>query len=203
MTSTTERDTRIDYVFGYGSLVELKQPLTLGDRVYPAMPGRLDGFRRRWGVAMNNWETRDDEKHFVDPESGLKPRIAVAYLDIEEAPGETVNGLAVPVDARRLAEFDVREVNYRRIDVSRSFAPATTHRVFAYQGTDAARARSHAGEDGVEIFVSRQYVDRIRLAFAALGPDEAAEYERTTEPLGFAQRDLELRYPLPPSADVA
>ena len=185
---------RISYVFGYGSLAELTEPLAIGERLFPALPGRLHGFRRRWGVAMNNWEASADEKHFVDPESGLKPSLAVAYLDIEAAPGEAVNGLAVPVDAARLGELDSREINYERIDVSSAFEPPSAHAVFAYRGTAAARRRAAA--DGVEIFASRQYVERIERAFAALGPGQLDEYRRTTEPLPFPVRELEPRYPV-------
>jgi cation transport regulator ChaC len=187
-------DSQVDYVFGYGSLVELTAPLALAGRTFPAVPGRLEGFRRWWGTAMNNWEATAAEKHFVDPGSDRKPRIKVAYLDIEERPGSTVNGLAIPVDARRLAELDVREINYSRTDVSPAFEPAIPHRVFAYVGTAAARERCRRTPDAA-IHVSRQYVSRIRRAFAALGADELAEYERTTEPSRFPERDLELRYP--------
>ena len=141
MGSTTEQDTRIDYVFGYGSLVEFKQPFVTAGRVFPAVPGRLRGFWRFWGAAMNNWEATDAEKHFVDPQSGLKPRIKVAYLDIAEREDSTVNGLAIPVDATRLAELDLREVNYsthRR--VASAFAPAiAASRSSLTVGTEAAR----------------------------------------------------------------
>jgi cation transport regulator ChaC len=200
MASMSE-DARIDYVFGYGSLVELTAPLAVGGRVFPAVPGRLRDYRRGWGVAMNNWETTEAEKHFVDPESGLKPRIAVAYLDVDEAAGGRVNGLAIPVDERRLAELDVREVNYLRVDVSACFEPVIPHRVFTFVGTGEARARRRLTPPAAEIFVSREYVARIRRGFAALGPDALPEYERTTDPLPFPERDLELRYPaLPGSA---
>jgi len=192
-----EESERIDYVFGYGSLAELTQPLSVGGRLFPAVPGRLRGFRRRWGVAMNNWEASEDEKHFVDPGSGLKPRLAVAYLDIEKAPGEAVNGLAIPVDAARLRELDAREINYERIDASAGFDPAIAHTVFVYRGTEAARQRVRAGADGGEIYASRQYVERIERAFKALGPGQLDEYERSTEPLPFAVRELEPRYPPP------
>ncbi len=194
MDSTTE-DCGVDYVFGYGSLVEMTAPLAIGSRIYPAVPGRLHGFRRRWGVAMNNWETSDAEKHFVDPATGLKPHIAVAYLDIEEVPGATVNGLAVPVDPRRLRELDRREVNYRRVVVSEAFRPRLSGTVFTYEGTEPARARATAPTDAHGVFVSGSYVEAVRRAFAALGGEALAEYERTTEPLGFARRDLDLRYP--------
>ncbi|MET0558625.1 MAG: gamma-glutamylcyclotransferase family protein [Solirubrobacterales bacterium] len=189
------------YVFGYGSLVELTRPLVVGGQLFPAVPGRLQGFRRRWGVAMNNWEAREDEKHFVDPETGLKPKLAVAYLDIEEAPGEAVNGLAIPVDAARLRELDAREINYERFDASAAFEPALARAVFAYQGTAAARRRRQPGAGGAAIYASRQYVERIERAFAALGPGQLAEYERTTEPLPFPVRELEPRYPLATGGD--
>jgi cation transport regulator ChaC len=188
---------QISYVFGYGSLVEITEPLVVGERLFPAVPGRLRGFRRRWGVAMNNWEAAADEKHFVDPESGLKPRLAVAYLDIEEASGEAINGLAIPVDSVRLRELDAREINYERVEVSTALEPSLAHDVYVYRGTAAARRRSRAGADGAEIYASRQYVERIERAVAALGPGQLDEYERSTEPLPFAIRDLEPRYPPP------
>lgn len=185
----------VDYVFGYGSLVAMTAPLDIGGRLYPAVPGRLHGFRRRWGVAMNNWETGEDEKHFVDPRTGLKPHVAVAYLDVEDEAGAIVNGLAVPVDSGRLRELDRREVNYRRVVVSEAFRPRLPGSVFTYEGTEPARARAAASTGAPGVFVSRGYVESVRRAFAALGDGELAEYERTTDPLEFAERDLDLRYP--------
>jgi FtsP/CotA-like multicopper oxidase with cupredoxin domain len=54
----------LTYVFGYASLVALNEPA--------AILGRLRGYRRRWGVAMNNWEGGDAVKHFVDRETGAE-----------------------------------------------------------------------------------------------------------------------------------
>ena len=102
-----------DYVFGYASLVALEDA--------DALPGRLRGFRRHWGVAMNNWEGGEDAKHWLDRETGERPHIRVAYLDICERPGSAVNGLALPVDATRLDALDAREINYARIEVSDAF----------------------------------------------------------------------------------
>ncbi len=202
MSSTPEVPHGVSYVFGYGSLVEMNEPVTLGGRLCRPVPGRLHGFRRRWGVAMNNGEATEMEKHFVDPETGEKPRIHVAYLDIEECEGGTVNGLAIPVDAQRLAELDVREINYLRLDVSAVFEPALPSAVYAYRGTDAARERCLLEEPDAPVYVSRDYVAAIRRAFAALGEDALEEYDRTTQPLSFPERHLELRYP-PPATDAA
>lgn len=164
MASAADAAAPVAYVFGYGSLVELTQPLTVEGRLHPAVPG-----------------------------SGLKPKVAVAYLDVAEAAGETVNGLAIPVDPDRLAELDLREGNYRRVEVSAAFEPALARTAFVFHGTDAARAR--ATENGEQVYVSRQYVERVRRAFTALGPGELDEYDRSTGPPPFPERDLEPRYP--------
>jgi hypothetical protein len=165
--------------------------------------GKIHGFRRTWGAAMNNWETSATEKHFVDPSDGGKPRIRIAFLDIEEEAGATVNGLAVPVDAPRLAEFDAREVNYLRFDLSSSFELPLEHPVFAYRATDGARARLEAGAADGDVVVSREYVQLVRDAFAGLGDGELAEFERTTEPLTFPERALELVGPGPVAGDAS
>lgn len=181
----------VDYVFGYGSLVELRDPLRVDDEERSPVLGRLVGFRRRWGVAMNNWEAADTAKHWLDPGSGEKPRIRVAYLDIEERDGATVNGLAIPVDARRLAEIDAREGNYERFDASLAFEPPLPGRVFSYRGLEEARERCRQGATDGNAFVSREYLDQVHRAFSALGPDALAEFEETTGPVPFPVRDLE------------
>ncbi len=102
-----------------------------------------------------------------------------------------MNGLAVPVDAARLAELDAREVNYERIEVSSALRPACPGRVFAYRATEAARERCRQGARDSDVFVAREYLARVRRAFSALGPDALAEFEATTEPRPFPLRDLE------------
>jgi len=187
----------VAYVFGYGSLVAMGDELTLEGRAWAPVPGRLRGYRRCWGAAMNNWEATPPQKHFLDPESGEQPRIRVAYLDILEEPGRTVNGLAVPVDRRRLAEIDRREMNYLRIDVSGAFEPALPQPVFAYRATEEARERCRRHRPDAEVFVSSDYLAAVRRAFAELGEEALEEFERTTDPLDFPQRRLRLVYPPP------
>ena len=191
----------VDYVFAYASLVGLREPLTAGGFAYPALEGRLRDFRRRWGAAMDNWDPVNDPKHWVVPGSGERPRVRVAYLDIEPVgEGGTVNGIAIPVDAARLETLDAREVNYRRVEVTDAFEPARTggdspappRRVFTYMATAAARARCRAGAAEANVCVSADYLAATRRAFAALGDAALAEFDRTTEPLAFPQADLEL-----------
>jgi cation transport regulator ChaC len=182
------------YVFGYASLVALEDA--------EARPGRLRGYRRCWGVAMNNWEGGEDAKHWLDRESGERPRIRVAYVDLREQEGSAVNGLALPVDEDRLAELDAREINYRRMDVSAAFEPidrpaeaAGTRRVFTYLGLDAGRERCRQGAAAGDVFVSRDYAGSVRRAFERLGPGALLEFDRSTDPLSFPERDLRVILP--------
>jgi hypothetical protein len=197
----SEGRPQVDYVFGYGSLVELRESLTVEGAAFPALAGRLRGFRRLWGAAMNNWETAADEKHYVDSGSARKPHVRVAFLDVEEEAGATVNGLAIPVDAARLAEFDAREVNYSRVDVSAAFEPPTGHRVYTYRATAGARARLEAGVAEGNLVASRAYFELVRRAFANLDAGALAEFERSTDPLPCPKRDLEPRPLSPDSGD--
>jgi hypothetical protein len=184
----------LNYIFGYASLVALRAAYS--DDVEDApQPGRLRGYRRHWGAAMENWEGGESAKHFLDPETGERPRIRVAYLDIYERAGSAVNGLALPVDAKRLEALDAREINYARIDVSAAFEPAISQPVYAYAGLEAARERCRRGAADGNLFVSRDYLSRVRRAFDGLGPDSLAEFERTTDPLPFPQRDLRVVAP--------
>jgi hypothetical protein len=177
------------YVFGYASLVALAEPA--------AVAGRLLGFRRRWGAAMDNWDVVNDPKHFVDSKTGERPHIRVAYLDIEPSEGSTVNGLAIPVDGARLAALDAREVNYERVDVTDAFEAtpglaidAAAGQVFTYVGAPAARERCRRGLADGNCIVARDYFAGVRAAFAALGENALAEFNRTTDELPFPLADL-------------
>jgi hypothetical protein len=181
--------SELAYVFGYASLVAVPEP--------GAVPGRLRGYRRFWGAAMNNWEGGERVKHWLDRDSGGRPCIRVAYLDIEPSEGSAVNGVAIPVDAERLTAFDAREVNYERVDVTDAFLGPASGRVFTYVGLDAARERCRQGAAKENVYVSRDYAAGVRLAFERLGDEALAEFERTTEPLPFPERDLQVV--LPPS----
>lgn len=139
---------------------------------------------------MDNWEGGEGVKHWLDRETGERPRIRVAYLDLYEQAGWTVNGLALPVDAERLEALDAREINYARVDVTAAFEGDVAGSVFTYLGLDAARERCRRGAVERNAFVSRDYAAGVRRAFQRLGPDALAEYDRTTDPVPFPERDL-------------
>ena len=92
-----DADLDIAYVFGYGSLVGEPRSLLHGGATYAAIPGRLPGFRRLWGVAMNNWEAAPSRKHFVEPGTQRVPRIRVAFLDLEKSGGAGWRFRSIPL----------------------------------------------------------------------------------------------------------
>lgn len=175
------------YVFGYASLVALEDAA--------AVPGHLHGYRRRWGVAMNNWEGGEGAKHWLDRATGERPPVRVAYLDLYEDHASAVNGLALPVDGRLLDELDAREINYERVDVSDAFIGDARGPVFTYVGLDAARERCRQGAVEGNIVVAGDYADAVRRAFRQLAPGALAEFDHTTDPLPFPERDLRVVLP--------
>jgi gamma-glutamylcyclotransferase (GGCT)/AIG2-like uncharacterized protein YtfP len=121
-----------EWVFAYGSLVARPG----------AVPAVLREHRRFWGVAMDNREAIPGYKVYEAPD-GARPAVYVAFVDVEPAPGRSVDGVLLAVDAAELARLDARERNYRRVDVSGSVdAPG---RVWTYQGSEAGRERLRRG----------------------------------------------------------
>ena len=154
------------FVFGYGSLLERGT----------GTPCRLEGHRRRWGVAMDNRRTIPGYKYFLDPAGG-RPEVFVAFLDAVPEPGAACAGLAFPVDPAALGELDARERNYRRVDVTGAVDADLGGRVWAYLGLEEARERLAAGRRAGTAVVSRAYVEGVRAGFAAFGLDFDAEPE--------------------------
>jgi cation transport regulator ChaC len=146
---------RRQHVFGYGSL----PAETAG------VPCWLHDHHRDWGVAMDNRRTVPGYKIYLDPDSGERPPVYVAYLSIRPEPGARVDGTAFAVDDAQLALLDRRERNYERRDVTDLLDADLGGRVWAYVGSAAGRRRFARGrEDGTAV-VSRGYLERVRAAF--------------------------------------
>jgi gamma-glutamylcyclotransferase (GGCT)/AIG2-like uncharacterized protein YtfP len=128
-------------VFAYGSLVARPD----------ARPARLPGFRRTWGVAMDNTADLPGYKHYVDPTTGERPAVAVAFLDLVE------DGALLAVAPEALSALDARERNYRRVDVSDRLGAGT--RVWTYVGREDSRARLRAALGHGTAVVQRAYLE--------------------------------------------
>lgn len=171
-------------VFGYGSLVA-------DDVARGATIARLPGFRRTFGVAMDNREEIPGYKAYVEP-GGSRPAVLVAFLDLEPDPGVTVNGTLRAVTDAELDALDQRERNYERVDVTDAVEGASDGGpVYAYMGSPAGRARLERGRAEDRAVVPHAYLELVRAAFAELGPDEERAFCASTELDALPVRDLD------------
>jgi hypothetical protein len=121
---------------------------------------------------MDNSRDLPGYKYFVDAQTGERPDVMVAFLDLVEDPAASVNGVLVPF----VPALDARERNYER----RGIAPGT----YAYFGTEDALRRFQTGPT----VIARDYLDHVRAGFEALG--QLDRFEATTDPPPVPVADL-------------
>jgi hypothetical protein len=158
------------FVLGYGSLAAEHEGCPVAT---------LHGWRRAWGVAMDNRVDLPGYKSYRLRADGSRPDAFVCFLDIAPDPAGTVTGLCVAVDDRRLRELDERERNYDRVDVSDAIA-AAPGRVWTYVGSAGGRARLREGLAHGRAVIGREYRDAALTAIAAIAPHEAAAAQRAS-----------------------
>lgn len=161
------------YVFAYGSLVGTPAAVS-------ARPAALAGHRRSWRVAMDNTADLPGYKHYLDPATGERPAICVAFLDLEPVAGSTVNGMLLEVDRAALAGLDRRERNYARREITAELDLPSSARAWTYVGTPEARARFRRGHAAGRAVVRAEYHEAVRDAFRALGPEHERHFEAST-----------------------
>lgn len=172
-------------VFGYGSLVAQ-------DAASGATLARLPGFRRTFGVAMDNRRAIPGYKVYAEPHGGdPRPAVYVAFLDLEEDAGSSVNGTLRALSPTELEALDARERNYDRVEVSDPIDGEARGRTFAYRGSAAGRARLARGRAEGTAVVARDYLEGVRRAFAALGPEQERAFLASTELDALPVRELE------------
>jgi cation transport regulator ChaC len=167
----------VPWLFGYGSLL----PAGVAALPAGAVPCRLSGWQRWWGVAMDNTRDIPGYKHYLTPE-GARPGVMVAFLDIAPRPDGLVNGVAIPVDESELPGLDRRERNYRRVEVGDALgAPLPGGGpVWAYVGRRSSRERAARGRREGRLVVARGYCERVAEGFEVLG--ERDTFARLTAP---------------------
>jgi hypothetical protein len=127
----------------------------------------LRGYERRWQVAMDNRVDLPGYKYYVDSDTGERPAVYVAFLDLAPAPLRSVKGFVFEAE---LDALDLRERNYARREVM--------PQVFAYIGTPEARERYRRGPT----VVSAEYYESVQSGLEQIGA--------STEPPGVPIRDL-------------
>jgi hypothetical protein len=144
-------------------------------------------------VAMDNRVDVPGYKHYRLRADGSRPAVCVAFLDLlADDPSATTTGVCVPVDDAQLPIIDRRERNYERIDVTGCLGDGGPGAVtWAYVGTPAGRGRLREARERGRAVISRDYLERTRAAFAALGPAALAEFDAGASPGELPVWDLE------------
>ncbi len=172
-------DGGAQFVFGYGSLAA----------GHAGRRARLAGYRRVWGVAMDNRVDIPGYKSYRRPADGSRPAVFVAFLDIAEDPDGAVDGVLLAVDGTQLRALDARERNYDRIDVSAAVTGAAG-RVWTYRGSAAGRERLRVGLQEGSAVVDAAYVLAVRSALRMLAIDEDVRPGDELAPIALERVDL-------------
>jgi hypothetical protein len=166
-------------VFAYASLVDAESAAeTLAREVEVTTPARLSGWRRRWSLARDNLAS---EKCFARADDGSLPRFCLG-LNLEPAADgdEDPNGALIEVTMAELRRLDLREIRYRRLDVTDAVTelPSDIDRAFAY----AARPERFAATPPEDAVIIANYLRAVEDAFDALGAGQLDLYRHTTQP---------------------
>lgn len=146
---------------------------------------------------MENRSSINDHKHYVDPSSGERPDIYVAFVSIGARPGDSCVDLAIPVDDSSLPALDRREINYRRIVVTDLITPRPEGTVWSYVALDAGRERFATGIRTDNVYLARAYRTFVEAAHAKGNPGGLEAFLATTDPPACPERDLTLVHTRP------
>ena len=166
-------------VFGYASLVSPESAAqTLGRPVIDPVPARLSGWARGWTLGR---EQARSEKTFARPD-GRVPRFCLG-LNLDPAPGAAApNGVLIEVTEAELDRLDIREIRYRRVEVTGAISAdegVPFDRVIAY----VAKLEHHHPTPPDDAIVVCTYPAAIEAAFDRLGPGQLDLFRQTTTPI--------------------
>ena len=163
-------------VFGYGSLVSAKSAgETLRREVGRPQPARLEGYRRCWTLARDNHRS---EKTFALADGTLPSHCLGLNLE-PDRDGPAPNGGLLELTVAELERLDLREIRYRRLDVT---GAVTTDGAGGFEAVYAytARPAHHRPTPPPGTVLIASYLRAVEAAFAELGPGELERFRATT-----------------------
>lgn len=171
-----------NYIFGYGSIINLKsaeKTLRRPVKDDEAFLVDLHNYIRVWRLVAPVIVQRDGEQP-----------VHAVFLDVQNEAGKLVNGILIDVNTDELGRLDIREKHYNRIDVTPHVRPPVENsRVFAYQGKPQFFAENFADPK-----VLARYVDIVYQGIRHWGTEFQKRYEATTLPHHFEVIDGVYRF---------
>ena len=186
-------------LFAYGSLAgAASAAMTLDRPVETAQTATLTGWARGWTVCRDNLGS---EKTFARADGSL-PRFCLGLGVEPDRDAAAPNGVLIEVTQSELARLDLRELRYRRVEVTGAVtaehdagrraartsghpAPETAMgTVAAFDHVFAYRPRPEHRCPGppADAIVVAAYVRAVEASFAALGAEQLARFRATTAP---------------------
>lgn len=168
-------DQPINFIFGYGSLINTASRNATSNRPIAAIPVRVSG-------AFGYIRTWNDRSPSGFTALGLRRPV----------PGETamtINGVVYPVEGNDMAAFDAREQGYVRVEVPRADIEAVSWQALPAQGRIWVYVPEIAGKaPGLDLPLPdarfpmlESYVDVVIEGGLEYGPDFAREIIATTK----------------------
>ena len=176
-------ENKTHYVFGYGSLVNvdlLEQFLNRKINPCDWKLCNLNGFRRIWNIAMDNYLNLSGYKYYIDSKTGRRLKIYVVFLNIYQVKQELVNGIIFKVTSSELKKIDKRERNYERININKFLDLNLTQPCWTYIGLKEAEIRYKRGLELNTAFININYYNNVINAFSSHGIGFLYRFKRST-----------------------
>jgi cation transport regulator ChaC len=166
-------------LFAYGSLVSgPSAERTLGRPIGRTAIVRLPGWRRRWSQVRDN---RATEKTFAHAETRAVPTHCLGLnIERDETGGEGPNGVLIEVSEAELERLALREIRYRRVDVTDALGSDAMAAGFERIVSFTARPENYAATPPPGAVILAPYLRAVEGAFAALGDDHLELFRETT-----------------------
>jgi len=185
-----------NFVFGYGSLVNIKNlERYLKRELQPDLNYRicsLESHQRCWNVAMNNNIDLPDYKYYRDSHTKDRINAFVTFLNIRSEPNKSILGVLFRVTDAELINLHSRERNYQKINITKQLNIQIQGNAWTYIGLPEAEQRYQTGLAQNKAVIAQAYFDSVKNAYLLLGSQEYANYLATTDKPVVSILDLEV-----------
>lgn len=180
------------YIFMYGSLMRGADLEEAGISPADVHPVRLNGWVRAWNVASD--PAAKNRVYYVNSEDASSSAPATRFSGHIVSLGLTRDlekyslGIAARVSYKILAKFDLREMDYNRVDVTNGVdwqrEPAPPHRVFTYIPKRTAVSNFERRRRVGQVAIEESYFVSVEEAARERGEEFLQNYLRSARPEG-------------------
>ena len=166
------------YLFGYGSLINIKSAQKSFKRVLKQedlIPVTIKGYEKVWNSI--EFIEFDDKKEV----NGI-------FLNLKENADKQTNGVVIKISDEELEMLKLREKNYSCITIKADCAKGINldEDIIAFMTTNEERIAKQSTEN---CFIPSKYIDILTSAFDVYSDDFVLEYKKCLESFTFEQKE--------------